>query len=148
MSSFILDTNIVIIYARDNDLSNEIENKFQLFSGDNDLYLSIVSLGELDSFMKKNNWGENKRDNIERIVRSINVIGINYGEIISLYGDIDAFSQGKTNTGGTKFSSRNMGKNDLWIAATASHYDLTLMTTDKDFDHLKDEFLRLEFIKV
>ena len=39
-----------------------------------------------------------------------------------------------------------MGKNDLWIAATASVLDLTLLTTDKDFDHLKDVFLDLAFV--
>ncbi len=36
----------------------------------------------------------------------------------------------------------------MWIAATASVYGLTLLTTDKDFDHLKDEFVQLEFINV
>ncbi|RZK35486.1 MAG: hypothetical protein EOO61_11845 [Hymenobacter sp.] len=30
----------------------------------------------------------------------------------------------------------NMGKNDLWIAATALYLDLPLHTADNDFDHL------------
>ena len=34
-----------------------------------------------------------------------------------------------------------MGKNDVWIAATASVLDATLLTTDNDFDHLNKEFL-------
>ena len=38
-----------------------------------------------------------------------------------------------------------MGKNDIWIAATASVFKLTLVTTDKDFDHLKDKYLDLEY---
>jgi predicted nucleic acid-binding protein len=29
-----------------------------------------------------------------------------------------------------------MGKNDLWIAATACVTHLPLITTDRDFDHL------------
>lgn len=32
--------------------------------------------------------------------------------------------------------SRNMGKNDLWIAATALYVQLPLLTTDKDFRFL------------
>ncbi|MET3125260.1 putative nucleic acid-binding protein [Arcicella rosea] len=36
-----------------------------------------------------------------------------------------------------------MGKNDLWIAATASLLNLTLVTTDSDFDHLNNYFLQL-----
>jgi tRNA(fMet)-specific endonuclease VapC len=34
-----------------------------------------------------------------------------------------------------------MGKNDIWIAATASVLNAVLLTTDNDFDHLHDEFL-------
>ena len=41
-----------------------------------------------------------------------------------------------------------MGKNDIWIAATASVYDLTLITTDKDFNHLKGEYINLEYIDI
>lgn len=29
-----------------------------------------------------------------------------------------------------------MGKNDLWIAATALYFDEELRTADNDFDHL------------
>lgn len=42
-----------------------------------------------------------------------------------------------------KLSSRNMGKNDLWIAATALYFDFPLHTTDNDFDHLPAYGLRL-----
>jgi tRNA(fMet)-specific endonuclease VapC len=36
-----------------------------------------------------------------------------------------------------------MGKNDLWIAATALYLDMKLHTTDNDFDHLPALGLRL-----
>jgi tRNA(fMet)-specific endonuclease VapC len=36
-----------------------------------------------------------------------------------------------------------MGNNDLWIAATASLLGASLMTTDADFDHLNDVFLKV-----
>jgi len=36
-----------------------------------------------------------------------------------------------------------MGKNDLWIAATASVTGAGLMTIDGDFDHLDGKFLEL-----
>jgi len=41
-----------------------------------------------------------------------------------------------------------MGKNDLWIAATSTVYNLELITTDKDFDHLSDEYLKLKYIDI
>jgi len=37
-----------------------------------------------------------------------------------------------------------MGKNDLWIAATGSHFNLKLLTADKDFAHLNKVYLEVE----
>ena len=34
-----------------------------------------------------------------------------------------------------------MGKNDVWIAATAAVTGATLLTTDRDFDRLTPQFL-------
>lgn len=39
-----------------------------------------------------------------------------------------------------------MGKNDIWIAATASVFNLTLVTTDKDFEHLDGVYLKVKYI--
>ena len=36
-----------------------------------------------------------------------------------------------------------MGKNDLWIAATAASINATLVTSDKDFGHLDGVFLNV-----
>lgn len=47
-----------------------------------------------------------------------------------------------------KMSARNMGKNDIWIAATASVLGAVLLTTDNDFDHLQDEFLQVDKIEI
>lgn len=36
-----------------------------------------------------------------------------------------------------------MGKNDLWIAATAYSLDIPFMTTDRDFDHLNNTLMNV-----
>lgn len=78
----------------------------------------------------------------------MHTIDINHQQILKRYAEIDAFSQGKHASrklpGG--MSSRNMGKNDLWIAAAASVLNAKLLTTDKDFDHLNEEFLEVIYI--
>ena len=58
---------------------------------------------------------------------------------------LDAYSQGKLSMRPLPagMSARNMGKNDLWIAATALYFDVELHTTDKDFDHLSALGLRV-----
>jgi predicted nucleic acid-binding protein len=80
------------------------------------------------------------------LLEEILVIDINSVDILQRYAEIDAFSQGRLNSRPLNMSARNMGKNDLWIAATTSVLDATLLTTDNDFDHLQEEFF--EFGKV
>ena len=74
---------------------------------------------------------------------------VNVGhQLLQTYISIDAYSQRK-HPDYEKYpfsTSRNMGKNDLWISATASLLNLQLVTTDKDFDHLETSFLSLRKI--
>ena len=59
--------------------------------------------------------------------------------------NIDSYSQGKNPSIPLPpgLTARNMGKNDLWIAATGSVLDATLLTTDDDFNHLNKIFLEV-----
>lgn len=68
--------------------------------------------------------------------------------MLDVYAEIDAYSQGKHLDKKHGLSSRNMGKNDLWIAATALVTNSTLITTDKDFDHLDPEFIKVKRYEV
>lgn len=82
-----------------------------------------------------------------KVLEDFLITDINTQEIIDKYAEIDAYSQGRLANTPTSFSSKNMGKNDLWIAATASVYDIELLTTDKDFDHLRNSYLpKLHYI--
>ena len=58
-------------------------------------------------------------------------------EILRMYAVIDAYSES---------IGQSMGKNDLWIAATAAVTGATLLTTDRDFDKLAPRFLAREWI--
>lgn len=144
--NYLLDTNIIIIYSRNNDVSKLIEHKYRLFEDHHNLFISAVSLGEIDAIIKKLNLGKQRRNKIYEIIAEVGEIGIHFKEIIEKYGDIDAFSQGKLKHHKGKFSSRNMGKNDIWIAATASAFEMILVTTDKGFDHLDQKYIKLEYI--
>jgi len=66
--------------------------------------------------------------------------------ILPLYADIDSFSLGKHPTRKLEGGARPMGKNDIWIAATAAKYNAELITCDKDFLHLDGEFLKVHYI--
>lgn len=87
-------------------------------------------------------------EKLEKLLNRLAIIDINIQEILERYAEIDAYSQGKLIGKQSAFSARNMGKNDIWIAATSSIYDLKLITTDNDFDHLDGNYLQLEKIDV
>ncbi len=62
---------------------------------------------------------------------------LNTESIIANYAEIDHFSG---------LLGHKMGKNDVWIAATAKSTGYQLMTMDRDFDHLDKVHLSLIFI--
>ena len=145
---YLLDTNIVLIYARGNDLTRKIEEELQLLSGDNQLVISVVTVGEIKSLAIKNHWGENKITKLTQLLNRFIVADINVEEITERYAEIDAYSQGKLPGKKGSFSSRNMGKNDLWIAATGAVLRVVIVTTDSDFDHLDGEYIKLKKVNI
>ena len=144
--NYLIDTNILVIYVRDTDLTRRLEENLRLLTGRNNLVISVVSIGEIKSIAKQNRWGEKRVRRLIEILSQFLIADINLEDIIESYSEIDTYSQGKLEGKATSFTSRNMGKNDLWIAATASTLNLELITTDKDFDHLNEDYLQLKRI--
>jgi tRNA(fMet)-specific endonuclease VapC len=146
--NYLLDTNIIVTYVRDTAVTRKLEDRLNLLTGENNLVISVVSLGEIRSIAKQHNWGEKKLAKLENILKDFLIADINVETIIERYADIDAYSQGKLKHKKSGFPARNMGKNDLWIAATASVYNLKLITTDQDFAHLHGVYVDLEFVDI
>ncbi len=65
------------------------------------------------------------------------IVPIELPGIMQAYAEIDAVS--------TK-QGRKMGKNDVWIVATARVTGARLLTTDKDFDHLSPALITHDWI--
>lgn len=146
--NYLLDTNIIVIYGRDSNVADLIEQEHEIFSGKHNLAISVVTLGELNSLSQQLKYGERRKRKMNTLVEDVFKIDINILKVIEKYGEIDAYSQRKLEDRPLHQSARNMGKNDLWIAATASAYDMVLITTDKDFNHLDGEFIKLKYIDV
>jgi tRNA(fMet)-specific endonuclease VapC len=129
----LLDTNVI--------LQNQIRININLPP---DSFISIISVGELESLALQLNWGYQKQTALNLFLSSVPLIDIDLA-IAKRYGFVDAYSQGKLleNPLPSGMSARNMGKNDLWITATALYYDIELQTTDNDFDHLLNIGLKL-----
>jgi len=137
---YFLDTNIVLGFVRRNAVAQAVSEILRL-TDDNEIFVSTVSVGELWSIARQSNWGAARRNNLLGLLAEYQRADINDDELIQRYADIDAFSQNKLAGRPLGVSARNMGKNDLWIAASASLAGASLITTDKDFDHLHGEFV-------
>ncbi len=142
--NFLWDTNILLHCLRRSDKYDEINRVHHFFGLGNQVFLSVVNIGEIESVAYQRNWSQPKWDELQRIVDSISLLSI-YEEVIHAYARIDAFSQGKLfgQPLPPGLTARNMGKNDLWLAATAHVGQFVFVTTDLDFDHLDGVFIDL-----
>lgn len=147
--NYLFDTNIFVLLVKNEKFGKFIEQIYQNNSSEN-LYYSYITLGELDSIIKQNNWGTKKIRELNIILKGFQLLDGVSMELIRNYGTIDAYSQGKLKNKPLPvgLSSRNMGKNDLWIAATALSIQATLITTDQDFDHLNQVFIEVRYVDV
>lgn len=127
----LLDTNILLIYAREGEPSQRLESQLSLQGGRVQGLISVITVGEVHALALKLNWGAKRRQRLIELIRTKLVpIDINRPEIIAAYAELDHFSERVARP------ARPMGQNDLWIAATAHVLQIELVTTDKDFDHL------------
>lgn len=128
----IFDTNLIIRHVRTQTLLPLR------------VVIPVVVVGELEALALKNDWGYQKVKFLQHLIDSCPIADLNR-EVTRIYAEVDAFSQGKSKQTPLppRLTARNMGKNDLWIAAIALYLDMELHTADNDFDHLVANGLKL-----
>lgn len=148
MNRIIIDTCVLIHIIRETEIGKRCLQAINDFDDNPDLIISVVTKAEMESFTLQNSWGQVKIDKLKKFLNAVTIVNIinNDTHLITEYSQIDGFSKGKGKdkhgkTLGT--SAKKMGKNDLWIAATASALNIPLITSDGDFDHLDSTFIRL-----
>ena len=142
--TYVWDTNIFIKAVRNPDFLTNLNNRYDFFNSDNEIFVSAVTVGELYSFALKNRWGNRRLTDMANLLNKTTSISVtNRQELINMYANIDVYSQSNHPTLRLPTSARKMGKNDLWIATTTALVNGTLLSTDGDFDHLQGVFLSL-----
>ena len=134
--TYLLDTNILLIYIRENSISQWIDKVYAPLGVGNIPVVSVVTVGEIRSIALRHKWGQKKQNKLDELLNQLVIADINSEDVIGRYAEIDTFSQGKLLEKPLGMTARNMGKNDLWIAATSSVLSARLLTTDADFTHL------------
>jgi tRNA(fMet)-specific endonuclease VapC len=138
MKHYLLDTNILVLHLRKPDYLQQLYAQLSIHPSESLILLSVVSVAELRSLAHRRGWGEQRLQTMENFFLDTSVIDISVEDqhLLNEYVDIDVNS---INIG------HKMSKNDLWIAATAAVANATLVTADKDFDHLTG---RMNIIKM
>jgi tRNA(fMet)-specific endonuclease VapC len=125
---FLLDTNIVSAYLRNN---GQIFNRIIQHSGG--LAVSTICVGELYSWIYREKFSDRLTEALEDFLANVQLLPIDL-DIARKFGQTRAalLDQG-----------RPVPTLDLFIASTALHYDLTLVTHNiKDFASIQG--LRIE----
>jgi tRNA(fMet)-specific endonuclease VapC len=134
---YLLDTNILVHYVRDSRVWRLIQRRYSLLLHDPQPLISVVSIGELRSLAARFGWQARKQSQAAFIAGYFRALTVDSDRVYNAYAQIDYE---------TRRMGRSMGKNDLWIAATARAFDAVILTTDRDFDHLAPAFVQLEWI--
>ncbi|MGM0577771.1 MAG: PIN domain-containing protein [Myxococcota bacterium] len=107
-----------------------MDERFGLRSTAQRPLICVVTHGEIKVLAQRNGWGAKKLAALDEALAAFVTVDINHPRVIDAYVELDLASQSHPD------GARNMGKNDLWIAAAAKAAGATLLTTDKDFEHL------------
>lgn len=114
-------------YVRGSALALRVEAVHNLLSSSDRPVISVVTEAEIRTLARELGWGEHRQQRMEDLLARFIAVPIPFANIIEAYVEISEFS---------RRTGRALGKNDLWIAATARVTGATLLTTDRDFDHL------------
>ena len=135
---YLLDTNHCSrIIAGDRTLIQQL----QIHQGDG-VATSVIVRGELLFMVQKSQRQAENRQAVDALLQIISLYPISgavadvygrlKGDIVNQLGPKDKAQRRKITVQGLGFSD-----NDLWIAATVLHYDLTLVSVDRDFQRLQ-----------
>jgi predicted nucleic acid-binding protein len=129
---YLLDTNVIVALSRANKLGQVIDHRYGLRAALSRSMICVVTVGEMLALVRKFGWGQEKQDKLQELLEELVWIDISHPEVLAAYGEIDHASTSQ---------GRQMGKNDVWIAAAAKVTNATLLTTDLDFEHLHGTYL-------
>jgi tRNA(fMet)-specific endonuclease VapC len=122
MSVVLLDTTVASLLLPKKK-GTEIRGKYEKHMRGQTLALSFQSVAELWHWAETNGWGESARQGLDSFFRRFLVIPYDY-ELARVWARV----MEKSRKEGRRFEA-----GDCWIAATAVHRGIPLLSHDKDF---------------
>lgn len=137
---YLLDTGVVLLLVRGGAVGSMIDKKFGLTTSKVRAMASRVTHAEVRVLAERNRWGPERLEALQNALRSLVTVEIDHPDVLDAYVEIDLYSDRHPD------GARNMGKNDVWIAACAKAAHATLITLDRDFSHLHPDQLVVEYV--
>jgi predicted nucleic acid-binding protein len=122
MSVVLLDTTVASL-LHPKKKGTALREQYETHMKDQTLALSSQSVAELWQWAEANRWGEKARQGLDAFVRRFLVIPYDY-ELAQVWARVMEQS---------KNEGRRFEAGDCWIAATAVHRNIPLLSHDRDF---------------
>lgn len=129
---YLLDTNILVHFVRADALWQRIRAEYSLMTIEPTPMISVIADGELRSLSHQFNWAADKLSQMRFALKFFRRLTLDNPDLLDAYAIIDSYTQR---------IGCPMGKNDVWIAATAQSTRARLLTTDRDFDAISPKFV-------
>ena len=146
MTRILLDTNLLLGFTRKAPWAIRARAEYNLGDPEVIVFTSVICQGEILALAEKNGWGSERRTYLEQVLNEIPTLDINRRTILEAYARIDAWTHGRCVASPQNVPPPKpavpMKQNDLWIAATAHESGAVLLSTDTDFLHLDDIWLK------
>ena len=134
----LVDTNILIYFLRTKEDGRRVDKIYRFSENLERIHLSAITLAEIGAIAKWRRWGAERIRNFQRFADQAYLIETLNPDTVQNYSEfyVESLKRGK-----------GIGQNDLWLAATARAYDLTLLTADSDFQWIPSDLLKIEFFQ-
>ena len=119
---YLLDTNIIIALFAD-----EVAVKNNLIQAD-EVFIPSIAVGELCYGANKSGRSKENLERIDELIANSTVLGCDT-KTARHYGDVK---------NKLRLKGRPLPENDIWIAALALQYNLTLVTRDGHFQEIEN----------
>ncbi|WP_424493271.1 type II toxin-antitoxin system VapC family toxin [Salinimicrobium sp. GXAS 041] len=149
MKYLVLDTCAIIHIIRGSKTGKKCLDWINSLNPQPIQVISVVTKAELQTFAVIAGWQSNKIKFLDKFLKGVTYVNITHTDkdLLENYKLIDCYSKNKIpdlNGDYKQGSHNNMGKNDIWIGTTAMTLNATLLTADRDFEHLDGKILNVQ----
>jgi predicted nucleic acid-binding protein len=128
----LLDTSVFVHLSRGSATGLRIEADFHLTKRAERPIFSTYTEGEILGFARFKGWNEEKLTRLNDLFESFVRVESGRPEVVDAYADLYSIN---------RRLGLNLGMNDLWIAVTARATKSRLLTCDRDFERIPDNWI-------